>query len=134
MSQPFISRPSGASHPLSPGGIYLGTIVGVSGRTLKVSVPHIGLTVETTFAAARTPKEAYRKGDQVFGSFMNLEKNEFAVLGHVNRNWDVFTLQTYSNALAARITTLESTVESLQEQIDALTTALAGKANTGHSH
>jgi chaperonin cofactor prefoldin len=65
---------------------------------------------------------------------MNLEKNEFAVLGHVNRNWDVFTLQTYSNALAARITTLESTVESLQEQIDALTTALAGKANTGHSH
>lgn len=138
MAANFISQQSGASHPLQPGGIYLGTVAGINGRKLRISVEHIGITVETSFVAARSPKEPFRKGDRVVCAFLNLEKNDLVVLGHVNRNWDVFTLQTFSNILQSRITALEEEVESLSSRLTnaetAITALQTGKANVVHTH
>jgi hypothetical protein len=112
----YINYQNGSRFPSFGGGLYIGTIVGVtSGLRYSVRIQSLGITVKDVPCISTTPINKPALTDAVLVGFLGQKLEEAVVLGKINVSVDVFatqssvtSLQSQLTALAARVTALEN--------------------------
>lgn len=101
-----------SSHPLRPGGVYVGNVVSfVSGRP-TVFVQELGVTYTDVDFVGSTKSYKLKTGDQVLCTFINNETREIYVLGAFNQKNDSFVTVEKFNALIDALTTELNTIRA----------------------
>lgn len=134
MDPKFRTNVGGSRNPEPGGGAYYGTISGFHNGKPLVNVPMLGFVSQPCNFMNSYRNDPYTTGERVVVMFLDHGKQELVVLGRVNHRNTVFPTYAQYLAAIARIETLETTVESLQAQITALSEVVATKANSTHSH
>jgi len=113
-----INVTKGSSHPLVPGGVYIGVIRWHDSNPTSlptVFVPQLGCTYTKVNYLNNSTRTIYQPNDRVLCTFIDLETQEIFVLGGFNKKLDVFAGKTKFNLL----------IDEMQTQINTLRASLA---------
>jgi hypothetical protein len=112
----YIYYSNGSQFPSFGGGLYIGTITGVtSGLRYSVKIQSLGITVKDCACISTTALNKPAITNAVLVGFLGQTLEEAVIIGKINVSVDVFasktsvtSLQSQLAALAVRVTALEN--------------------------
>jgi len=114
-----INKNKASSHPLRPGGVYIGVIKAFVDSRATVQVPQLGCVFKDVDFVNSSTRNVLAKNDRVLCTFIDQETSELFIIGSFNKKLDTFTGKDKFNSL----------IDAMQAEINALR-ALAGLANS----
>lgn len=103
-----VNREKASSHPLQPGGVYVGIVRATNNGRPTIFVPQLGCTYNNVEYLGNTTTNQLLPNDRVLCTFTDLESSDIYVLGAFNKKLDVFASKTELTSLAARVAALEA--------------------------
>jgi len=114
-----INRNKASSHPLKPGGVYIGIVKAFVNSRATVQVPQLGCVFKDVDFINSSTRSVLAKNDRVLCTFIDQETSELFIIGSFNKKQDTFAGKDKFNSL----------IDAMQTEINALR-AIAGLSNS----
>lgn len=114
-----INKNKASSHPLRPGGVYIGVIKAFVDSRATVQVPQLGCVFKDVDFVNSSTRGVLAKNDRVLCTFIDQETSELFIIGSFNKKLDTFAGKDKFNSL----------IDAMQAEINTLR-AIAGLANS----
>jgi hypothetical protein len=112
-----VNRIKASSHPLQPGGVYIGVVryhdSQNTGRP-TIFVPQLGVTFKDVEYVGNTTRGSLKANDRVLCTFIDMETSEIFIIGAFNKKQDVFAGKEKFNSL---IDELQTRINQLQQAL-----------------
>jgi len=113
----YINYQNGSRFPSFGGGLYFGTITGVtSGLRYSVNIQSLAITVKDCACISTTVINKPAIRDAVLVGFIGQKLEEAVILGKINVSADVFASKTSVTSLQSQLTALAARVTALENQ------------------